>query len=167
MLDTVFLDRDGTINASPPAGEYVRTWDEFSFLPGVVEAVARLRTGGRRVVIATNQRGIALGRMTEADVAEIHRRMLAELGPVAAVYHCPHDIGRCLCRKPLPGMLLRAAARLGVDLARSAVVGDSTSDVRAGMAVGASAVKIGDPCAEPVDYLARSLPDAVEWILAR
>jgi D-glycero-D-manno-heptose 1,7-bisphosphate phosphatase len=157
-LTTVFLDRDGTINAKAPEGDYVKSWEEFEFLPGAVEAVRALRDAGLRVVIVTNQRGIALGRMTEDDLAEIHSRMLEQLGPVDAVYHCPHDEGECDCRKPLPGMLLRAAEEVpGVDLARSVTIGDSESDMEAGRAAGTRTLLIGRD--------APSLAAAVEGLL--
>lgn len=161
MSETVFLDRDGTINVKAPEGDYVKSWEEFEFLPGAVDAVRALHEAGRRVVIVTNQRGIALGRMTEADLDEIHERMLDAIGPgaVAAVYHCPHDDGECDCRKPRPGMLLRAAAEIpGVDLANATVIGDSDSDVEAGRAVGANTIRIGADAA--------SLAEAVRWLLA-
>jgi D-glycero-D-manno-heptose 1,7-bisphosphate phosphatase len=143
-VTTVFLDRDGTINVKAPEGDYVKSWDEFEFLPGAAEAVRALREPGRRVVIVTNQRGIALGRMSEDDLADIHTRMLEVTGPVDAIYHCPHDDGECDCRKPLPGMLERAAAEVpGVDLSRSVMIGDSESDMQAGRAVGARCIRIG------------------------
>jgi D-glycero-D-manno-heptose 1,7-bisphosphate phosphatase len=143
-VTTVFLDRDGTINVKAPEGDYVKSWDQFEFLPGAADAVRALRDAGRRVVIVTNQRGIALGRMTEEDLADIHVRMLEVTGPVDAIYHCPHDDGECDCRKPLPGMLERAAAELpGVDLSRSVMIGDSESDMQAGRAVGARCIRIG------------------------
>jgi len=109
MSATVFLDRDGTINVKAPEGDYVKSWDEFEFLPGAVDAIRALHESGRRVVVVTNQRGIARGRMTEDDLADIHERMLEAIGPgvVAAVYHCPHDDGQCDCRKPRPGCSAR------------------------------------------------------------
>jgi D-glycero-D-manno-heptose 1,7-bisphosphate phosphatase len=143
MAETVFLDRDGTINVKAPDGDYVKSWDEFSFLPGAVEAVRALRDAGRRIVIVTNQRGIALGRMTEENLSDIHERMVERIGSVDAIYHCPHDEGQCDCRKPQPGMLLRAADEVpGVELERSVMIGDSDSDIEAGRAVGARTIKL-------------------------
>ena len=95
---TAFLDRDGTINVKPPDDEYVTSLAEFHYLPGAEEAIRLLANGGWRVVVVTNQRGIALRRMTAEDVDRIHR-VLMEL-PVAAVYVCPHEKGTCDCRKP-------------------------------------------------------------------
>jgi D-glycero-D-manno-heptose 1,7-bisphosphate phosphatase len=143
-----FLDRDGTINHPAAPGEYIESWDQFRFLPRAPEAIALLRGAGFRIVVVTNQRGIALGRMSEADLEDIHRRMLAELEGahafVDAVYHCPHGHGECDCRKPQPGMLLRASRELpGVDLERSVMIGDSESDMEAGRRAGCRCVRIG------------------------
>jgi D-glycero-D-manno-heptose 1,7-bisphosphate phosphatase len=133
---TVFLDRDGVLNRKAPEGEYVSTWDEFAFLPGAVAAVAALTRAGHRVVVVTNQRGVALGRVDPAALEDIHARMRAQIaaagGRVDAVYHCPHDKGECECRKPRPGMFLQAARELpGLRLEESAVVGDRASDMQA------------------------------------
>ena len=166
-LTTVFLDRDGVINVKAPEGEYVESWDEFSLLPGVVEAVARLRSAGLRVIVVTNQRGVALGRMSAEAVEEIHRRMLDAGLQADRVYYCPHDDGECDCRKPLPGMFERAAREVpGASLGRAAaIVGDSEADMQAGRAVGAVLVKVG-AAESPVDFECASLPEAVDWLLA-
>jgi histidinol-phosphate phosphatase family protein len=97
---TVFLDRDGTINVKPPEGDYVKPWDEFEFLRGAATAVRELFDAGLRVVIVTNQRGIARGLMKEEDLADIHARMVAAIGRDVPICHCPHDEGECDCRKP-------------------------------------------------------------------
>jgi D-glycero-D-manno-heptose 1,7-bisphosphate phosphatase len=166
-LTTVFLDRDGVINVKAPEGEYIESWSEFSFLPGALDAVARLRAAGLRVVVVTNQRGVALGRMSGEAVEEIHRRMIEGGLQVDRVYYCPHDDGECDCRKPLPGMLERAVREVpGVSLGRSAaIVGDSESDMEAGRAVGAVLVKVG-AAESAVDFSCASLPEAVDWLLA-
>ena len=166
-LTTVFLDRDGVINDKAAPGEYTESWDDFEFLPGAVEAVGRLRAAGLRVVVVTNQRGVALGRMSTDAVEDIHRRMIGAGVDVDRVYYCPHDDGECDCRKPLPGMLERAAREVpGVSLGRAAaIVGDSESDMEAGRAVGAVLVKVG-AAASPVDHECASLGEAVDWLLA-
>lgn len=170
-LTAAFLDRDGVINVKAPEGEYIKSWDEFEFLPGAPEAVAALANSGLRVVVVTNQRGIALGRMSEADLDDIHRRMVSELqaagARVDAIYHCPHDMDECDCRKPKTGMFRRATEELpGVDLERSVVIGDADSDMEAGRRIGALRVQVGGDDAE-ADHHAPSLPDAVDWVLAR
>lgn len=146
-LTTVFLDRDGVINRRLP-GDYVKSWDEFEFLPGAEEAIGRLRSAGLFLVVVTNQRGIALGRVTREAVEAVHERMRAELrrrgADVDAIYLCPDADGPM--RKPAPGMLLQAAREHPrVDLARSAIVGDSLTDLMAGAAVGARGVLVVDP----------------------
>jgi D-glycero-D-manno-heptose 1,7-bisphosphate phosphatase len=142
---TAFLDRDGTINVKAPEGEYVTSWDGFAFLPGAEQAIRLLADAGWRVVVVTNQRGVALGRMTMADVDDIHRRM-REAVPLDGVYVCPHERDTCDCRKPGTG-LFRQAMRddPGIDPGSSVVIGDSESDIRAGRAFGARTIKVGAP----------------------
>lgn len=141
----VFLDRDGVINREK---NYVHRVDEFEFLDGVFEACRRIRRAGYRLVIITNQAGIARGYYTEADYHALTRWMLdcfrAQGVEVDAVYFCPHhpehglgDYRReCGCRKPAPGMILDAAREHGLDLSRSILVGDKLSDIQAGKAAG-------------------------------
>ncbi len=136
----VFVDRDGVINRRLP-GDYVRAWDQFRFLPGARAGLRLLRETGHLLVVITNQRGIGRGLMSEADLAEVHRRMQLELvrsgAGVDAILHCPHDLGAdCDCRKPKPGMIEQALRRFSIDAGRSWVVGDSLSDLEAGRAAG-------------------------------
>jgi D-glycero-D-manno-heptose 1,7-bisphosphate phosphatase len=136
----VFLDRDGVINERLP-GAYVRTWAEFRFLWGVRAGLRLLHDAGYLLIAVTNQRGIGRGLMSEGDLAEVHRRMQADLALAGAalddILHCPHDLAAdCDCRKPRPGMLVRAIARHAIDPARSWIVGDSSSDLEAGRALG-------------------------------
>lgn len=142
----MFIDRDGVINRRLP-GDYVRSWDQFRFLPGARAGLRALRESGRLLVVITNQRGIGRGLMSEADLEEIHRRMQADLlragAGVDAILHCPHDTGEgCGCRKPQPGMLSLAMERFDIDVARSWVVGDSLSDLEAGRAVGVRGILV-------------------------
>ena len=146
--ETVFLDRDGTLNVKAPEGDYVTSWEEFEFLPGALEAVRLLSDRGTRLIVVTNQRGIALGRMTEEDLADIHRRMLEALtaagGRIAGVYHCPHEAGTCDCRKPEIGMFLDAQRDFpDIRFEDAAVIGDSESDMLAAQRIGAAAVLLG------------------------
>jgi D-glycero-D-manno-heptose 1,7-bisphosphate phosphatase len=144
-----FLDRDGTINTKPPEGDYVKRPDELSLLPGAAAAVRRLNDAPVAVIVVTNQRGIALGRMTEEDLAEIHRDLSARLRATAgarvdAFFHCPHDIGQCDCRKPETGMFRQALERFPwIDAERSVMIGDSESDVATGAALGLRTVHVG------------------------
>ena len=138
-MSTVFLDRDGVINENLPG--YVRHWDEFCFIPGACDAIARLTAAGHRIIVCTNQAGIATGELSKQSLEEIHQRMLAEIekahGYVERVYHCPHgkQVG-CFCRKPRPGLLLRARSELGCDLTDAVFVGDSMTDVQAAIGAG-------------------------------
>jgi len=142
----VFVDRDGVVNRRIP-GDYVRSWDQFEFLPGARAGLRLLREAGYALIVITNQRGIGRGLMSEADLAAVHERMQAELlragAGVDAILHCPHDVHEnCGCRKPRPGMIERALGMFAIDRARSWVVGDSLSDIEAGRAAGVPGILV-------------------------
>lgn len=136
-----FIDRDGVLNRRLPGDVYVTCADELELLPYAVECLRTIHERGYALVVVTNQRGIARGLMTEEDLAAVHGKLRAECeaggAPLVAIYHCPHnrDTG-CDCRKPEPGMLVRAAKEHDLDLARSLLIGDSESDVEAGRRAG-------------------------------
>jgi D-glycero-D-manno-heptose 1,7-bisphosphate phosphatase len=144
-----FLDRDGTINAKAPEGDYIKRPEEVSLLPGAAEAVRRLNDAGVTAIVVTNQRGIALGRMTERDLEEVNAELSRQLEAVAgaridAFFHCPHDVGECDCRKPETGMFRQALERFPwIELTSSVIVGDSDSDVEAGRALQMATVRLG------------------------
>ena len=169
-LSAVFLDRDGVINRKAPEGDYVSSWARFEFLPGALEGLRLLAEAGPPVVVATNQRGIARGRMSEADLTDIHERMRAAVaeagGRIDAIYHCPHE-GGCDCRKPGTGLFERAARDLDLDLRAAAVIGDRASDMEAATAIGALRVLVRghDEPMPPVDHVADDLPAAATWLL--
>jgi D-glycero-D-manno-heptose 1,7-bisphosphate phosphatase len=167
-LNAVFLDRDGVINRKAPDGEYVTSWEQFEFLPGALDGLKRLAGSAMTIVITTNQRGIALGRMSREDLEDIHQRMRRTVtqagGRIDAIYHCPHDVG-CYCRKPEVGMFERAARDLRLSLAHTAVIGDSLSDMLAAERIGAAQVLVGAQGSSEVDYIARNLADAADWLL--
>lgn len=148
---TIFLDRDGVINEKLPEGSYVTHWEEFHLLPDVAESIARLNRAGKRVIVVSNQRGVALGLYTENDVRAIHARLQQELahqGAVLdAVYFCPHDKNVCDCRKPLPGMFNQATRDFpAIDASTSVMIGDSAVDVEFGKRLGMRTLFIeGDP----------------------
>lgn len=127
-----FLDRDGVINVCPPAGHYIRAWDEFTFLDPIFDWVRLLNALDLLVIVVTNQRGIALGRMTAVDLDDIHCRMIAGFARrgcrIDDVFVCPHDEGACDCRKPLPGMLIKARDKWDISLEKSMMIGDSERD---------------------------------------
>jgi D-glycero-D-manno-heptose 1,7-bisphosphate phosphatase len=173
VLRWVLLDRDGTINVSPPTGDYVVAPDQLTLCDGAADAIRRLNEAGLWVGVVTNQRGIALGRMSAADVDAVHQRLRAMLGAAGArvdgVYVCPHEDASCDCRKPAPGLLRKAqhdAGRLPFD--QCVVIGDSITDIQAGQAVGAGTVLLAAPAADRggADHAAAKLADAVDWLLA-
>jgi D-glycero-D-manno-heptose 1,7-bisphosphate phosphatase len=144
-VSTIFLDRDGVINEN--RADYVKSWSEFRFLPGSREAIARLTQAGHRLVVCTNQAGVASGMLSVEAVHEIHRRMVDAIGEMGGkiekVYFCPHGKEEgCPCRKPRPGMLLRARAELGLEMQEAVFIGDSMSDIRAGLAAGIHSVLV-------------------------
>jgi D-glycero-D-manno-heptose 1,7-bisphosphate phosphatase len=148
-ISHVFLDRDGVLNRNPPHGQFVTRWEDFELLPGVEEAVAKLNRSGRKVIVVTNQRGIALGLYSHQDLDRMHDRLRQRLAVhgarLDAIYVCPHDDGQCNCRKPLTGLFEEAfqdfpAARPG----NSVMVGDSLRDIEAGMRLGMRTVFV-DP----------------------
>jgi len=158
---TVFLDRDGTINAAMGRAQYVCRWDQWRWLPGAKEAIADLTRAGVRVVVITNQPGIARGNLTRADLDAIHARMADELkvvgGWVDDIEVCPHDWNEgCDCRKPRPGMLLSAQRKFHLDLSRVSFMGDDPRDGQAAAAAGCRFIQISEdyPLAHAVrDYL--------------
>ena len=130
----VFLDRDGVIIEN--RSDYVKSWEEVRFLPGAFEALRRLGQSEYALVLVTNQSAVGRGIISLSQAMEINQHVITEIetqgGRIDASYLCPHrpDEG-CDCRKPVPGMLLRAAEELGLDLTRSYVIGDAASDVGA------------------------------------
>jgi len=147
MTKAVFLDRDGVINRKLPGDGYVTTWKEFRVLPGVVEAIARLNCASFYVIVVTNQRCIAKGLLTTAELEKIHWRMSDFLGrhgaTIDAVYYCPHEMEPlCSCRKPAPGMLLKAAREYAIDLPASWIIGDSDADIEAGRKAGCKTARL-------------------------
>jgi D-glycero-D-manno-heptose 1,7-bisphosphate phosphatase len=187
----VFLDRDGCINAMV-YHEDSSLWDspqnptEFHLLPGVPEAIRLINKMSLLAVIISNQPGIAKGKATPADLLGVTaemRCMLAEAGAALdAVYYCLHHPQAvreeykvvCECRKPKPGLLLRAAKELAIDLSQSYMIGDRLTDVQAGTAAGCRTILLGhpqgdaglkanDPGATPA-FLAADLPAAVKRI---
>ncbi|TLZ73264.1 MAG: HAD-IIIA family hydrolase [Methanobacteriota archaeon] len=143
----VFLDRDGVINRGR-AG-YVRTPDQFEFLDGAPEAIARLNRGGYRVAIVSNQDAVGWKLIPKRQLSRIHDKMVSGLDAAGArveeIYVCPHHVlADCPCRKPRPGLLLAAARDLDVNPREAWMAGDKPSDIEAGRAFGARTVFVGD-----------------------
>jgi len=174
----IFLDRDGVINRDRPG--FVKSWDEFEFLPGVLRALQLLAASPYAIVIITNQSAVGRGLLTLRTLDEIHARMVQVIreagGRIDAIYYCPHhpDVG-CMCRKPRPGLLLQAARDLDLCLSRSWLIGDSPRDLQAAAAVGVRAVLVrtghGDTTLNllnpslSVAFISDNLDEAVRYIL--
>jgi D-glycero-D-manno-heptose 1,7-bisphosphate phosphatase len=181
MTSAAFLDRDGVINRKAPDGQYVTRWEDFHLLPGVIEGIAQLNRAGLRVIVVTNQRCVAKGLLTEAELEKLHRQMSEHLAQararIDAIYYCPHELEpSCACRKPAPGMLLEAARSHGLDLAASWMIGDSDSDIQAGKNAGCKTARLsGNKQTEndaedgasrnDADIVAVSFLDAIQQIL--
>ncbi|KIX12890.1 D-glycero-alpha-D-manno-heptose-1,7-bisphosphate 7-phosphatase [Dethiosulfatarculus sandiegensis] len=180
----VFLDRDGTINREV---NFLHRVEDLNLLPQVPEALIKLKQAGFALVVVTNQSGVARGIYGMEEVGQVHRaldEMLAQKGAsLDAYYVCPHHpkegkVPRfskvCGCRKPLPGLLLRAAEDMGLDLGSSYMIGDRKRDVAAGLAAGCTSLMVTtgqddgpaeDPSHTP-DFVAHGLLQAAEWIIA-
>ena len=144
-MKLVILDRDGTVNHD--SDEYIKSPQEWRPIEGSLEAIARLTQAGYRVVVATNQSGIARGLFTTQTLFAIHDAMQRALGRIGgridAFFFCPHaPDGGCDCRKPQPGMLLEVARRFNVSLKDTYMVGDSRKDLEAAVAAGARPVLV-------------------------
>jgi len=178
----VFLDRDGTIARDV---HYCRRPEDFEILPSVPEAIKLLNENSFKVVVITNQSGIARGYFTEETLAQIHQKMKDELAKygarVDAIYYCPHhpDDG-CQCRKPKTALFLKAAEEHNIALKNSYMVGDQQMDIDAGKALGCKTALVTTGPQPPVpspqsvnlnpelqmpDYTARNLLEAARWIV--
>ena len=139
-MKLVILDRDGTINQD--SEQYIKSPAEWKPIPGSLEAIARLTQGGWRIVVATNQSGIARGLFDMSTLnaihTEMHRAVTQAGGRIDAIFFCPHAVdSNCECRKPKPGLLHEIASRFGVELDGVPMVGDSLRDVAAAAVAGA------------------------------
>jgi D-glycero-D-manno-heptose 1,7-bisphosphate phosphatase len=168
----VFLDRDGVLNEAilregkpyPP-----RNLSELVITRGARAALDGLRHEGFLLIVVTNQPDVARGKANRADVDMINAR-LADILPLDAIEVCEHDDAQqCDCRKPKPGMILRAQKKFGVDLTGSFMVGDRWRDIEAGRRAGCRTVLIGDGYGETfpstATMMAASLPAAASWII--
>jgi D-glycero-D-manno-heptose 1,7-bisphosphate phosphatase len=178
----VFLDRDGTIIED---SGYINSPDQIKFIPGSIEAIKQLNQAGYKVVIISNQAGVARGLLSENMLQTIdkliHRQVLSGGGHIDASYYCPHHPEHgaypykqvCECRKPHPGLIKRAVRDKNLELSGSFMVGDKSSDVETGKSAGVQTVfvRTGHGQAEEKklkekpDHRADNLAEAVRWIL--
>lgn len=143
----LFIDRDGVINRRRP-GDYVLDWSQFIFVPGIRTALKQLSNLGLPMIIISNQAAVGKGLLDSAGLEKITARMRQSLlrdgVSLYAAYYCTHrSEADCACRKPRPGLLLRAAHDLNIDLGRSIFVGDSETDLQAAQAAGCQPVLFG------------------------
>jgi D-glycero-D-manno-heptose 1,7-bisphosphate phosphatase len=180
----VFLDRDGTVNEEV---DFLTSPRDLHLIPRSADAIRRANDLGLRVIIVTNQSGIARGLLTEDELLEVHRALTGTLAGagarVDAIYYCPHHPSEgageyrkeCDCRKPNTGMIDRAVREFRIDPARSYVIGDRTVDVGMAKNAGARAILVltGYGAAErslcerdgiPLDYVADDLYDAMDFV---
>lgn len=181
LIPAVFLDRDGVINRDTG---YTHKLEELEILPGVAQGCKQLVDAGFALIIVTNQSGIARGLYSESQFQTFNSALLGKLAQdnvrFLATYHCPHhkdgEIADysylCDCRKPLPGMLLKAANEHPIDLVNSYIVGDRPSDLDAGTNAGLAGkvlIETGKPITQQgkdkANYLAGNFQAATEWIL--
>jgi histidinol-phosphate phosphatase family protein len=178
-MKAIFLDRDGVINKDPGVGDYIKSWDEFQFLPNVIEAIKLLTENKYEIFIISNQAGVAKGLYTKDDLEDINKKMLKEIGlkggRINKIMYCPHlpDAG-CSCRKPNIGMIKEATEGLNVDFKNSYFIGDSKLDIEAGKKAGCKTVllltgkekfKEINAWQQRPDFIKQDLLEAVKWIL--
>jgi D-glycero-D-manno-heptose 1,7-bisphosphate phosphatase len=142
-----FLDRDGVLNVKQPEGCYVTSPQQFELLPGAIGGLKLLACAGYRLIVVTNQRGVARGQLSLTGLEAIHsemRRLLAEQGvALDGIYFCPHEKGTCDCRKPDPGLLRQAFRGFpDADPNKCVLIGDSVSDVEAARRAGVPALRM-------------------------
>lgn len=146
----LFLDRDGVINKKAPEHEYITHVRDFTFNNGIFALLKKHIAQGFEIIIITNQRGIARGKLTEVDLAAIHQHMIGVFAQEGIVlldlFYCPHMGDDCSCRKPKPGMLEAATKKYDINLAESVLISDSVSEIEMGKAFG-----VGSNILVPVD----------------
>ena len=180
LKKVVFLDRDGTINRDSP--DYIKSWEEFEFLPGSVKAIEKLNANGFTTIVITNQSALPRKLISLEELEGIHTMMRQIVqsngGKIKDVFYCPHmPDDECDCRKPAPGLILRAQRKYSIDLLDAVMVGDSHRDIECGHNAGCgntvlvktgihknAARRLAKKGIVP-DYVAEYLYDAAQWII--
>lgn len=176
MEKVVFLDRDGTISQDSP--DHIKSWEELHIFPNTKAGIKLLNDNGFNIIIITNQSVIARGMVTKKELEYIHSKLVEELEAygckIHKIYYCPHhpDDG-CNCRKPKPGLLLKAAEENDIDTSKSYMVGDRMMDVEAGRKVNCKTILISSELGKKElknsilkpDYIAKDLLDTGQWIV--
>lgn len=156
----VFLDRDGVLTRERP--DYVKTPEELEILPGIESPLQEIQKRGFRIVIVTNQSVVGRGLTTHHEMSKIHEKLRQELArfgcTIDGIYYCPHRPNEgCDCRKPAPGLILKAATELGIDMAGSWMIGDREIDLEAARRAGCHGIRVptnGSGLAEAVQTIA-------------
>lgn len=178
-MKAIFLDRDGVINRDPGSGDYIKSWKEFQFLPGVIEAIKKLNKNGYEIFVISNQAGVSKGLFSQDDLDEITENMLREIesrgGKIRSVSYCTHRPDeKCACRKPNTGMIKKATEGLDINFKETYFVGDSRRDVEAGRNIGCRTILLLTGKENPEDvknwkekpyFIKNNLMEAVEWVL--
>lgn len=182
LQKVVFLDRDGVINRDSP--DYIKSWSEFDFLPGSIEAIKTLTHNGFTTIIITNQSAINRNMMPIEELDYIHHMMKKAVrsrgGEITDIFFCPHTPeDDCDCRKPKPGLILMAQKTYDIDLSISTMIGDSVRDIECARKAGCGhtiLVKTGNGINSQKiltkknifpEYVAKNLYDAAQWVLSR
>jgi len=180
LINVVFIDRDGVINKNL-FGDYIKDWEEFEFLPGSLHSLKLLKANGIKVIVVSNQSGVAKGLMTLEQLEDINQNLLKAVrdygGEIEAIYYCVHNPDdNCECRKPKPGLFLKASKDFGIDLNMTFTVGDYISDIEAGASVGSKTILVRtgrgeesllnrDRWSVEPDYIVSDLSEAAEIII--
>lgn len=175
MNKAIFLDRDGTLNPDPG---YISNPKDYELYDGVTESLYKLQKAGYLLILITNQSGISRGLFTEEQLEAVHNKMkkLLEAGGVKldAIYYCPHHpehpykgVSVCNCRKPKPGLILQAIKDFDVDITKSYMIGDRTSDIKIGLASNVPPICINEKPFEGFESIPtfQTLQKAADWII--
>ena len=182
MEKVIFIDRDGVINKDPGGWteySYVTKWEDFHFLPGVLDALKKLKNSGYKVIVISNQAGVSKGYFSKEALDQVTKKMIDAVktggGDIQAVYYCTHSSqDNCDCRKPKIGLFEKAKKELGVNPQGKYFIGDSTVDIEAGLKVGCKTIflttgkvsleELKKTDAKPF-RIEEGLKDAVDWII--
>lgn len=180
LRNAVLLDRDGVINRDFP--DYIKSWEEFEFLPGSIDAIADLTRNGRAVFIISNQSAVGRRLMPRAELDRIFSNMCGIIesrgGRITDIFYCPHrPEDNCDCRKPEPGLIFQAQEKYDIELATAVMVGDSVRDIACARNAGCGGAVLVESGYEKIDpetlqnadsapdHIASDLRHAVDWLL--
>lgn len=178
-MKAIFLDRDGVINRDPGFGDYIKSWEEFEFMPGAIDAIKLLNKHGYEIFVISNQAGVAKGLFSQEALGDITKNMLKEIeakgGKIRSISYCTHAIDAgCDCRKPNTGQIKKVTKGLDIDFKKTYFIGDSKLDVGAGKNMDCKTILLltGKENPDDVknwkhkpDFIKHDLAEAVKWVL--